>query len=182
MKLLKHSKLFTSFLFFSIATGSLAGLSVITTSCSKKDTGVVISQSTFDDNSKYQVSSDTIIITSEGPGLDSHNVFFDLQKYSNDNGGTAIFTISGTVNFGILVGFNENVSLYGESGSLIDLTDQDTPLYEILVGSTESQNNTYTGNMYIDETVNVHLTGSSTGNGVFFNNIGQSSHVTINGN
>jgi hypothetical protein len=70
-----------------------------------------------------------------------------------------------------LVGFNENVSLYGADGSLINLINQTHDTYGILVGSTVAGSDTYTANMYIDDSVTVNISAPSS-IGVRFNPTG----------
>jgi hypothetical protein len=72
--------------------------------------------------------------------------------------------------------------LYGKSGSLIDLTGQTVTTYGILVGSTVSGSDAYTGNMYIDESVTANIS-SGVGNdeyGVYFGSA--AGLITINSN
>jgi hypothetical protein len=71
--------------------------------------------------------------------------------------------------------------LYGKSGSLIDLTSQTVNTYGILVGSTDVGSDTYTGNMYIDESINANIISTLATYGVYFNSAVASS-ITINGN
>jgi hypothetical protein len=170
-----------------IALVGAAAIIPFTTSCKKKENPVVtpeiIDQATFDDNEQYQVSESTRIYTTSSNSNNSHNVFLDLNKFSADNNNATEFHISGTVNFGILVGFNENVNLYGENGSLINLTGQTGKTYGILVGSTESGSDTYAGNIYIDKSISANIASSASGgfsSGVWIDSTASGS-TTING-
>jgi hypothetical protein len=152
------------------------------TSCKKESPKLVLSQATFaSEAGKYQVSEDTAVYTFSGDPFTSHNLFFDLNKFSDDNGNATDFVIDGTINFGLLVGFNENVNLYGENGSLIDLTGQTTDTYGILVGSIEAGQDTYTGNMYIDSSVTANISSSTNTSGVYFDSTAAGT-ITVNGN
>jgi hypothetical protein len=169
--------------------GMLLGITLIggaaiipfTTSCGKKN-DTTINQATFNNNQKYQVSEDTAIYTSSTYTIENHNTFFDLRKFSKDNGNATKFYISGTINFGILVGFDENVSLYGENGCLISLINQTEDTYGILVGSTVAGSDTYTGNMYVDESISANIVSSGYAYGVYFNSTTSGSIQNIDGN
>jgi hypothetical protein len=129
---------------------------------------MVINQAIFDDNEQYQISGNVTINTSSTSSIDSHNVLFDLKKFSDDNNNATYFMIDGAINFGILVGFNENVNLYGGNGSLINLINQTQNTYGVLVGSANTGSDTYTGNMYIDNSVTANISAPAD-SGVRFN-------------
>jgi hypothetical protein len=179
MKILKQIGILSG-----IALMGAAAIIPFTTSCKKESPVVIpeiIDQATFDDNEQYQISGNTTIYTSStSTTTTSHNLFFDLSKFATDNNNATDFVIEGTINFGILVGFNENVNLYGENESLINLTDQSATIYGILVGSIDSGQSTYTGNMHIDESVSTKIISWSVAYGVYFDSIVVGS-VTING-
>jgi hypothetical protein len=154
------------------------------TSCKKEkptDGRVILNQATFDNNAQYQVPKNATIYTSSSEPIGLHNIFLDLSKFAADNNNVDEFYISGTINFGILVGFNENINLYGEGG-LINVVDGDTDKYGIMVGSTDSGSDTYTGNMYIDESVTVKISSvAGVCYGVYIDSQ-ISGDTTINGN
>jgi hypothetical protein len=143
---------------------------------------VTINQATFaSEAGKYQVSGSTSIYANSTDIIDSHNIFLDLKKFSDDNDNATYFMIDGTINFGILVGFGEDVNLYGENGCLINLINQTDDTYGILVGSTDAGSDTYTGNMYIDDSVAANISTSREAYGVYFGSDVAGS-ATINGN
>jgi hypothetical protein len=122
-----------------------------------------------------------------------------LQKYSDDNEGITDFTISGVCNFGILVGFNQNVNLYGANGSVIyqfgggdkgtsNGLNADPAEFEqaqaITVGSVQNPEEgpgSYTGILNIDKSVNVIL-HAVVAIGINVYSCGDNSILTINGN
>jgi hypothetical protein len=143
-------------------------------------TTVELNQATFDNNEQYQVSEDTTIYIAPGEEIGDHNVFFDLNKFSAVNNNATDFMIKGSINFGILVGFSENVNLYGEDDGLINLTNQDEDAYGVLVGSTDAEQDAYTGNMYIDGSVTANISSSNDAYGVSFSCVAAGS-ITVNG-
>jgi hypothetical protein len=185
----KFLKVFTAISYLARA-GGISAIAFPLTSCGKKSpvpppppspTTLELNQATFDNNEQYQVSGDASIYTSSTETISSHNDFFDLNKFSDDNNNITDFIIDGTINFGILVGFNEDVSLYGENGSLINLTGQTQDTYGILVGSTAAGSDTCAGNMYIDESINANIISSNIAYDVYFDSA-VAGTTTINGN
>jgi hypothetical protein len=178
----KFLKVFTSISFLAIV-GGISAIAFPLTSCKKNPdpARVILNQATFDDNAQYQISQDTTIYASSQPITASHNIFLDLNKLAADNNNATDFIIDGSVDFGILVGFIENVNLYGENGSLINLTGQTVNTWGILVGSTSSGSDTYTGNMHIDKSVTANISSNDNACGVYFEPTATGS-ITINGN
>jgi hypothetical protein len=101
---------------------------------------------------------------------------------------TSNFVIKGEVDFGILVNFDEDIHLYGDSQSLISLGTQDHPLatndYGIIVGNVSqpiSDKDAYSGKMNIDSSVNVSLCSNQSIRGVSFHNVRNANNIDING-
>jgi hypothetical protein len=188
------------------ATGILVGVTAITlgvyfgvTSCKSNPTPTppgpgpippdaqVISSNI---DSKYIVQSNENIIIDDNHQLNNHNKFLDLASYVSDEGiNTSDFIIEGEIDFGILVDFDEDMNLFGDSQSLIKLGDQANPLlygecYGIIVGSVSrpvSSKCTYSGKMNIDNSVNVFINASSDfASGVYFEET-DNANIVING-
>jgi hypothetical protein len=107
---------------------------------------------------------------------------------SNKGINTSNFVIKGEINFGILVNFDEDIHLYGDSKSLISLGTQDLPLvtndYGIIVGSLIQPiqgQDVYRGKMNIDKSVNVSLCSNQSVQGVYFCNVRNGNNIDING-
>ncbi|GHU30715.1 hypothetical protein FACS1894166_00860 [Bacilli bacterium] len=118
-----------------------------------------------------------------GVELPERNVLLDLAKFKVDKGITdqVDFVIDGTIDFGILVGFDENIYLYGETDSLMDI-NVTTNAFGIVVGSQIDPASTisYTGTMNIDNSVHCIIYSTVDAYGVYFhsNVVGD---TTING-
>jgi hypothetical protein len=153
----------------------------------------VINQATFIDNPQYQVSAN-VAIYSSSERIKSHNVLFDLKKYADDKGGITKFIISGTISFGLLIGFDQDVDLYGESESVCYISPVASLAFisALIVGSTNEEyaiNNdySYSGTMNIHKSVNVVIMSVTFFNAysvycVYFNKISSISIINISGN
>jgi hypothetical protein len=112
----------------TVISASAMCLSNLATSCSpSKDVikGISINQSTLDSmDDAYLIPQDAPIYYADARTISNHNVLFDLQKFSQDNNDEVDFTISGTINFGILVGLGQSVNIYGTSNNLINVKTQ----------------------------------------------------------
>jgi hypothetical protein len=109
------------------------------------------------------------------------------KGYTGDN-----FIIDGTINFGILVGLNQNVNLTGIHNALINCQNQ---AYQTtvgiavgsLIGEDDYDYYTYTGNLLIDSSVSVNVDSSLSaedfylGCGVMIPSTAPDSTITING-
>ncbi|GHU30702.1 hypothetical protein FACS1894166_00820 [Bacilli bacterium] len=111
-----------------------------------------------------------IYTSSLDAGDPDHNVLLNLSKFKEvEHITTDDFVIDGIVNFGILVGFDENINLYGSSGSLMNITTTNVETYGIIVGSEsppEADHDSYTGKMYISHSVSCNISASATAYGV----------------
>ncbi|MDR0825683.1 MAG: hypothetical protein LBM72_00260, partial [Mycoplasmataceae bacterium] len=134
-------------------------------------------------DSKYLIPIDTPIYTSHDSPMQTHSSLLDLSRYAADhNIEYGNFTIKGIINFGILVGFDQSVRLYGEASGTIRLLEQTTTSFGIVVGSeTNPEGNIYTGNMYIDNSLQCDISSSADAYGVYFNSTTASSTQTVNG-
>ncbi|GHU30711.1 hypothetical protein FACS1894166_00850 [Bacilli bacterium] len=130
------------------------------------------------------IYSNTEVYTNQSATLPSHNTLLDLVEFRKEkNITTDDFVIDGIVNFGILVGFDENINLYGSGGSLMNVVNQTTNAYGIVVGSISGTGSSisYTGTMNIDNSVHCNISSSADAYGVYFYSINADSAQTING-
>ncbi|MDR0825788.1 MAG: hypothetical protein LBM72_00810, partial [Mycoplasmataceae bacterium] len=94
------------------------------------------------------------------------------------------FVIDGVVDFGVMIGFNESISLYGNTDSLIVSNEAvDYGLGITVATTTESEAaDTYTGDIYIDKTVSFQIFDAVYPIGVNIDSsIATSSEITVNG-
>ncbi|GMO13668.1 MAG: hypothetical protein Ta2E_03320 [Mycoplasmoidaceae bacterium] len=136
--------------------------------------------------SEYLINNGDQIFTSSTP-ITSHNKLLNLEKYVTDhnikNGSYDAITIKDEVDFGILVGLNQSVQVHGDNGN-IKLLSQNSTTYGIVVGSTISSPSgqyIYTGDMIIDDSLNVNISSSSSAYGVAFNSVAPTSTISIAG-
>jgi hypothetical protein len=154
----------------------------------------IIDRAIFDSDLSYQVSVDTQLYVTENKTIEQHNVLFDLKKYADDNGGVTSFIISGIIDFGLLIDFNQNVELYGELEGVMEITDLTTTnVYSLIVGSTDENdaiNNgySYSGIMNIHNNVNCVIATTNRGAnvaelvGIYFGKTSDKSIINIAGN
>jgi hypothetical protein len=149
---------------------------------------------TNDIDQKYIISSDTQIYYRSGTAYSSHNRFLNLALYAQENNiSSTNYAISGTVDFGILIGFNQSISLYGIDDGKIEVIDSTSIQHScgILIGSVNSSDvptdNGYSGNLIIDHSLDISITNTSTAAnaisvGVEFYTISLGTNQLINGN
>jgi hypothetical protein len=86
-----------------------------------------------------------------------------------------------------MIGFNQNISLYGYGGSSIQYTDASLSTrknYGVVIASTTNPTgqDSYTGNMYIDQTVSFTIeSGNNTTYGVYYGGSAIWGSIVING-
>jgi hypothetical protein len=139
-------------------------------------------------DNKYIVQNGQVIHSSSTTSIGVHNKLLDLESYAADKGiNTSDFVINGEVDFGILVGFNESVNLFGYPQSLISLGTKDNPLatnvYGIIVGKTSAptaSEGVYHGEMHINSSVNVLANTTNFINGIYFG-IVDGANITVDG-
>jgi hypothetical protein len=144
-----------------------------------------------DIDQKYIINGDTQIHYRSGSNYSSHNKFLNLALYAQENKiSSTNYAISGTVDFGILIGFNQSISLYGIDDGKIEVTDStSTHSCGILIGSVNSSDvpadNGYSGNLIIDHSLDISITNTSANAisvGVEFYTISLGTNQLINGN
>jgi hypothetical protein len=122
-----------------------------------------------DNCAKYLVGDSTPVYTTNSSVV-YHNTMLDLSTMVKDvNYVGNRFIIDGEIPFGILVGFAQDVQLFGRNGAIINLENQTDYTYGILIGSTVQPEEpmSYSATLTIDSSVFINIEANDAGTPLF---------------
>ncbi|MDR3330215.1 MAG: hypothetical protein LBS76_02965, partial [Mycoplasmataceae bacterium] len=149
------------------------------------ETQSMVLDNTLDQTQSYFVSS--YYVGTQSFTCPTNTKMLDLKAYATAKGcSDNFFVINGTVNYGILIDYDQSVSLYGINDGTIQLGTLSQPLaggavIGIAVGNIGSSSTPYSGNLLIDKSVVVNIYSSSTVFGIYFYSTAANSTQTISG-